>query len=185
MSASVCLNDVIPSDMLRKYITYAKTYVHPELSQEAANKLQQVYLEMRKSEDNVLPITTRQLESLIRLSQARARCELRQTVTEQDAIDVIEILKQSLIETHTNEMGELDFGRSGGMSLTKKVKSYMACLKKNVRERNTEVFTFDQLLAMANRMGLKVDNFYDFLEILRNECYLLKKGPKLYKVQLT
>ena len=39
------------------------------------------------------PITTRQLESLIRLTEARARLELREHATRQDAEDVIEIVR--------------------------------------------------------------------------------------------
>lgn len=39
-------------------------------------------------------ITARQLESLVRLSEARARLELRDTVTQQDALDAVEVMKQ-------------------------------------------------------------------------------------------
>lgn len=39
-------------------------------------------------------ITARQLESLVRLSEARARLELRNNVTRQDALDAIEVMKQ-------------------------------------------------------------------------------------------
>lgn len=39
------------------------------------------------------PITTRQLESLIRLTESRARLELREVATKEDADDVIEIMK--------------------------------------------------------------------------------------------
>ena len=131
-----------------------------------------------------VPITTRQLESLIRLAQARAKLEIRTLVTKQDALDVIEILKESMLDTLTTESGELDFGRSGGISLAKKVKAFIQRLKIDVVARNSDVYTFGQLLDVANQMALKVDDFYTFLEILRNECYLLKKGPKLYKVQI-
>jgi MCM AAA-lid domain len=33
-----------------------------------------------------LPVTARQLESLVRLAEARARCELREVVTAEDAL---------------------------------------------------------------------------------------------------
>ena len=39
------------------------------------------------------PITTRQLESLVRLTEARAKMELREEATQQDAQDIIEIMK--------------------------------------------------------------------------------------------
>lgn len=53
------------------------------------------YLDLRKrhhSQDST-PITTRQLESLIRLTEARARLELREVSTAQDAEEVVEIMK--------------------------------------------------------------------------------------------
>ena len=82
---------------------------------------QKFYLELRKnrqSQDST-PITTRQLESLIRLTEARARVELREEATEADASDVIEIMKFSMLHTFSDEFGMLDFQRSqngSGMS---------------------------------------------------------------------
>lgn len=52
----------------------------PVLSHEAAAVLQQFYMQLRREhgDEDAAPITTRQLESLIRLSQARAKMELRE-----------------------------------------------------------------------------------------------------------
>lgn len=56
---------------------------------------QDFYLELRKQHQtrDSTPITTRQLESLIRLTEARARLELREEATKHDAEDVIQIMK--------------------------------------------------------------------------------------------
>lgn len=50
---------------------YSRRYVHPRLSPEAATQLQQFYLELRRQRQtgDCTPITTRQLESLIRLTE--------------------------------------------------------------------------------------------------------------------
>uniref|UniRef100_A0A672P3N0 DNA helicase MCM8 n=1 Tax=Sinocyclocheilus grahami TaxID=75366 RepID=A0A672P3N0_SINGR len=63
--------DPIPHQLLRKYVGYARHYVHPTLSAEAAQVLQDFYLELRKQNQTAdsTPITTRQLESLIRLTE--------------------------------------------------------------------------------------------------------------------
>jgi len=126
----------------------------------------------------------RQLESMLRLAQARAKADLVEIVQVHHARDVVEIMQECLLDTYTTEDGDLDFGRSGGMSLAKKVKAYILRLKKAAERRNTTMFTFDDLLDVANSMALQVDDFRDFIDIIRNECYLLKQGPKLYKVQL-
>ncbi|PIO38358.1 hypothetical protein AB205_0067240, partial [Aquarana catesbeiana] len=87
--------DPIPHQLLRKYIGYARQYVHPKLSPDAAHVLQDFYLELRKQNQGIdsTPITTRQLESLIRLTEARARLELREEAIKEDAEDVVEIMK--------------------------------------------------------------------------------------------
>uniref|UniRef100_A0A7N6BKM3 DNA helicase MCM8 n=1 Tax=Anabas testudineus TaxID=64144 RepID=A0A7N6BKM3_ANATE len=63
--------DAIPACLLRKYISYARQYVHPILSPEAAQTLQDFYLSLRSQAHSAdaTPITTRQLESLIRLTE--------------------------------------------------------------------------------------------------------------------
>ncbi|KAG2502847.1 hypothetical protein JM16_009568 [Phytophthora kernoviae] len=181
----------IPLYFVRKFIAYARRYVHPRLSAEAASLLQKKYLELRSAGEgqqnptDSIPITTRQLESMIRLSQARARAELSETVTAEHAQDVVDIMQECLLDTYITEDGNLDFGRSGGMSLAKKVKAYVARLMKAAARRNTSLFSMEDLLEVADSMGLKVDDFRDFVDILRNECYLLKKGPGQFKVQVS
>jgi len=46
------------------------------------------FIKLRDNQDSNFPITTRQLESLVRLSQARAKIDLRNIVTEDDASEV-------------------------------------------------------------------------------------------------
>lgn len=74
----------IPAKALRKYISYARRYVHPRMSESAANVLQKFYLRIRAQHAtrDSTPITNRQLESLIRLAEARARLELRDLVSQ-------------------------------------------------------------------------------------------------------
>jgi len=61
--------------------------VHPKLNDGAKKKLQEFYLDLRRKHQNqkdYTPITLRQLESLIRLTEARAKLELREEATEND-----------------------------------------------------------------------------------------------------
>ena len=113
------------TEYLRKYIEYSRQYCHPSLTPEAAKVLQKHYLTMRSnhssSGNDSIPVTTRHLESLIRLSQARARIELRNEVSESDAIDVVSLLHESLLDTITLDTGQVDFNRKGGMSMAKQV----------------------------------------------------------------
>jgi len=90
----------IPLELLRKYISYAKT-IKPVLTNEALQRLKDFYLAMRsasESEGSPIAITARQLESLIRLAEARARAALRTEVLAEDAEAAINIMKRSLEE---------------------------------------------------------------------------------------
>lgn len=90
----------VDAELLRKYVSYAKS-VKPELSEEALKRLSDFYLAMRsasESEGSPVAITARQLESLVRVAEARARVALRSTVTPEDAEAAIAIMKRSLEE---------------------------------------------------------------------------------------
>ncbi|MEM2104558.1 MAG: minichromosome maintenance protein MCM [Candidatus Bathyarchaeia archaeon] len=90
----------IPLELLRKYVSYAKG-TKPVLTSEALQRLKEFYLAMRsvsETEGSPIAITARQLESLIRLAEARARAALRAEVLTEDAEAAINIMKRSLEE---------------------------------------------------------------------------------------
>jgi len=90
----------IPPDLLRKYVSYAKN-MNPVLTQEALDRLKDFYLTMRaasETEGTPIAITVRQLESLVRTAEARARAALRKEVLAEDAEAAIAIMKRSLEE---------------------------------------------------------------------------------------
>ncbi|XP_039594602.1 DNA helicase MCM8 isoform X2 [Polypterus senegalus] len=187
-STSIENFDPIPHQLLRKYVSYARHYVHPRLSPEAAQVLQEFYLELRRQNHgaNSTPITTRQLESLIRLTEARAKLELREIASKQDAEDVVEIMKHSLLETFSDEFGKLDFERSqlgSGMSNRSQAKKFIAALNKISGQTYTNIFTFHQLRQIANDLQIKVADFEGFISSLNEQGYLLHKGTKIYQLQ--
>ena len=57
--------------------------------------LERHYEKVRSAQSNVLPVTVRFLESIIRLSQAHARLMYRDTVTLEDAVAVIRLMECS------------------------------------------------------------------------------------------
>ena len=102
-------NQLLPTRLLRKYIAYARRWVSPKLSHAAAEKIRGFYLELRSKvqEDESTPITMRQLEALVRLAQARAKCDMRSLVTLQDAVDVIEIMEDAILNIVSDGLGTL------------------------------------------------------------------------------
>ncbi|XP_018776607.1 DNA helicase MCM8 isoform X2 [Serinus canaria] len=180
--------DAIPHQLLRKYVGYARQYVHPSLSPEAAQVLQEFYLELRKQNQGAdsTPITTRQLESLIRLTEARSRLELREKSTKEDAEDVIEIMKYSMLGTYSDEFGKLDFERSqhgSGMSNRSQAKRFVSALSSVAQRTYNNLFDLQQLRRIASELQLRVSDFESFIGSLNDQGYLLKKGSRVYQLQ--
>ncbi|XP_059842238.1 DNA helicase MCM8 isoform X1 [Hypanus sabinus] len=180
--------DPVPHQLLRKYVGYARHYVCPKLSAEAAQVLQEFYLELRRQNQgpDSTPITTRQLESLIRLTEARARLELRETASKCDAEDVVDIMKHSLLDTFSDEFGRLDFQRSqhgSGMSKRSQAKRFVAALNRIAERTCRTIFEFNQLKEIAREVQIQVSDFEGFVHSLNDQGYLLKKGARLYQLQ--
>ncbi|CAI5511797.1 unnamed protein product [Closterium sp. Naga37s-1] len=89
---------------LTAYITYARTRIHPELSDEAAEELVNAYVELRGrgSGRKVITATPRQLESLIRISEALARLKLASTVTHEDVTEARRLLDVAMQQSATD-----------------------------------------------------------------------------------
>uniref|UniRef100_A0A8C6UNW7 DNA helicase MCM8 n=1 Tax=Neogobius melanostomus TaxID=47308 RepID=A0A8C6UNW7_9GOBI len=180
--------DSIPSCLLRKYISYARQYVQPSLSSEAAETLQHFYLSLRAQGQSAdaTPITTRQLESLIRLTEARARLELRETANKSDADDVVEIMKHSLADTYSDGLGNLDFERSqlgSGMSQRSVAKRLVHALHMHAQKTNQKEFDLQTIRSVADKLNIKVMDFEGLLSSLNEQGFLLKKGAKVYQLQ--
>ncbi len=90
----------VPADILRKYISYARN-IKPVLTEDALQRLRDFYLTMRaasETEGSPIAITPRQLEGLVRLSEARARVACRKEILAEDAEAAIAIMRRSLEE---------------------------------------------------------------------------------------
>jgi replicative DNA helicase Mcm len=98
--------EIIPPELLRKYIIYAKSNVKPRLSDEAKEKIKDFFLSMRSqalSEQLPIPISPRQLESLVRLAEARARIRLSNVATREDSEAAIRLLMSFLTKVGFDE----------------------------------------------------------------------------------
>lgn len=107
--------DILPVDVLTAYVTYARAKVHPVLSEEASNALVAAYVEMRKAgedsrnQERRITATTRQLESMIRLSEAHARMRFSETVDLADVQEANRLIRAALRESATDPLtGQID-----------------------------------------------------------------------------
>jgi replicative DNA helicase Mcm len=102
----------IDAELLRKYVAYAKQNCHPRMTDEARAAIREFYVDLRSKgleEDAPVPVTARQLEALVRLAEASARVRLSDTVDEDDAERVIEIVRSCLQDIGVDpETGQFD-----------------------------------------------------------------------------
>ncbi|MCW4050579.1 MAG: minichromosome maintenance protein MCM [Candidatus Bathyarchaeota archaeon] len=87
-------------EFLKKYISYAKT-INPRITDEVIVRFRDFYVKMRSAsieggEASAVAITARQLESLVRMAEARARAHLREEITVEDAEAVQNLMQKSL-----------------------------------------------------------------------------------------
>ena len=78
---------LISTDLLRKYIAYARRSVFPQLTPDATERIKDFYVQLRAlgAKTQTFPVTPRDLEGLVRLAEASAKMRLSTQVDLQDA----------------------------------------------------------------------------------------------------
>ncbi|KAJ5933701.1 hypothetical protein N7454_006030 [Penicillium verhagenii] len=109
--------EVLPIEFLTAYITYAKTQIQPALTPAAGAALADAYVAMRQLGDDIraterrITATTRQLESMIRLSEAHARMRLSSEVTVGDVDEAVRLIRSAIKQSATDSRtGLIDMG---------------------------------------------------------------------------
>jgi len=94
----------IPIDELKKYIAYARMKIVPKLTEESGEYLKNYYVkdrrdyyEKKNKKGNDIPVTVRQLEAIIRLSEAIAKMSLSSTVTKNNVIEAHRLFQVSTL----------------------------------------------------------------------------------------
>ncbi|KAI9467188.1 MCM-domain-containing protein [Lactarius psammicola] len=104
------LHPEFSTEALQRYIRYARTF-NPKLTPEAADILVEKYRVLRQDDGtgagrNSYRITVRQLESMIRLSEAIARANCTSEITPAFVREAYSLLRQSIIHV---EQDDIDF----------------------------------------------------------------------------
>ncbi|XP_025270786.1 DNA helicase MCM8 [Camponotus floridanus] len=161
--------EIIPQPILRSYISYARQYVKPKLSAKAAAVLQSYYLELRLKNKQFgnIPIFNRQLEAMIRLTEARAKLELRIEATESDALDVIDILRYTMIDT--SEDCITSNLNSDGKLTNKKIKMFIKILEEKVNVDKKLIFSTKELKAITMCKDILINDFGVLISRLNEE----------------
>ncbi|KXG49565.1 Mini-chromosome maintenance complex protein 5 [Penicillium griseofulvum] len=105
----------IPVEQMKRYISYCRSRCAPRLSPEAAEKLSSHFVSIRKQvhraemESNArssIPITVRQLEAIVRISESLAKLSLSPIATEAHVDEAIRLFLASTMDAITQGEGQ-------------------------------------------------------------------------------
>ncbi|KAK0425006.1 hypothetical protein QR680_008976 [Steinernema hermaphroditum] len=166
-------NEEVNMALLRDYIAYAKETVHPKLDNVSQSALIDKYLKMREfgAKTGQVSAYPRQLESLIRLSEAFAKIRLSNVVSADDVEDAYslhrEAMRQSLTDPNT---GRIDMGIiSGGLSASSKqiVNDVVEMIRQELKSKKSVTIAQKKLLYQLHQNNTKHFDANHFTEALR------------------
>ena len=170
------LKTEISTDLFKKYIAYAKQKVSPELTDAALKEIEDFYVDLRNrpvaGDEAVkpIPISARQLEALVRMSEGSARVRLGTKVLRKDAQRAINILKHCLMQVGFDyETGQIDIDRiSTGVSASErgqivKVRDLIIELEGKLGK----LIPIEDLISEAKEKGISEDKVLESIEKLK------------------
>lgn len=165
---TVSTNYVLPVDFLTVYVQYAKENYNPVLTEEAKNELVRTYVEMRKLGEDLrasekrITATTRQLESMIRLSEAHAKMRLSHNVELIDVKEAARLTKSAIKEYATDPLTgriDMDMVQTGKTSAERRIQEDLANEVLRIVEENNNLIRFNDLAVKVNeKVSFRVEN---------------------------
>jgi len=165
----------VDTDMIKRYVAYAKQVSFPRLTEPALNEIKNYFVSMRNSgnsEEKVqsIPISARQLEGLVRLAEASARTRLSSTVTKKDSQRAIDLLHHclTLIGLDT-ETGKFDIDRIT-TGITASSRGNIGLIKEIISELEKaigKVIPIDDIIREAEIKDISADKTQEVIEKLK------------------
>jgi len=166
----------VSTELLRKYIAYARQKIKPKLTQEAEQEIRKYYVDMRNKESGEesavksIPISARQLEALVRLAEASAKVRLDNKVTRKDAVKSINLLQYCLSQVGVDpETGKIDIDRIT-TGVTASQRSKIIIVKEIINELENKIgktIPIDDLIKEGSNQGVEEGDIEDALEKLK------------------
>ena len=155
----------INAGKLKAYITFVRENMHPVISEEASQVIIDGYVKMRRvnggnpssggRSGGTVSATTRQLESIIRLSEAHAKMRMSKTVDVEDAVEAIRLIREALIMYATDPLtGRIDMDLvTSGKSASSRVlvDSLVKEIDRIMAQRSDAALPFDDLVAAVSK----------------------------------
>ncbi len=159
-------------EFIRKYIAYARKNLNPVVGENAQKQIEEYYLRLRReSSKDVVQITARQLEGIIRLSCASAKMRLKNVVEKEDVDRAIRLIEYSLnLVARDKETGKIDVDRvtQGPREKRDKVKSLSEILE-YLTENGKKHCLIEDFVKQAKEQGIDEKDAKNFIENAKRE----------------
>ena len=176
---------LIDSETLTKYLSYVKR-IDPKLTPEAEQKILDYYMKMRTVDaEDMITVTPRQLEGLIRMATARARLLLKTQVEEDDAERAIYLLQHMFesagIDVNT---GKVDLGVLQGRprSEVSKMQLFMDIMKSLEGEHKTPVDEKQLVEELAKSEKFTDEEAKNFIRKMARDSSIYESKPGHYNI---
>ncbi len=186
-SAMVVIKPAIEPEMLRKYVAYIRKKIFPTLTDDVRERLRNYYVNLRsqgQDSNKPVPVTARQLEALVRLSEASARLRLSNKVTMEDAERAIRIFLACMqkigVDPDTGFM-DADIIATGMTKTTRdKTKSMMDIIRDISKEYQGPA-PKDAVLDRAQQLGIEKSKAEEILDRLKRDGDIFEPRPGTLK----
>lgn len=153
----------ITRDFFASYISYARKYCQPKIPDYAVMDLVQEYCNMRNlgTSTKTITATPRQLESMIRLSEALAKMRLSDTVEKKDIQEAVRLIKTAMQQSATDPTTgkiDMDIITTGQSAQTKERVNQIKKIIEQIKESHKERLT-KQTIPYANLYEYVVKKF--------------------------
>lgn len=94
-AAGLIVDGLLTTESFRRYISYAKSEYEPTMTEAARDELENFYVSIRRNhDDGDVSMSARATDTLRKLAEARARMQLREKITLEDAESVIKMYNE-------------------------------------------------------------------------------------------
>ncbi|KAG5642091.1 hypothetical protein DXG03_003615 [Asterophora parasitica] len=184
--------DILPLQELSAYIDFARSKIHPVITEAAGKELVSSYVEMRNMGDDPrasekrITATTRQLESMIRLSEAHARMRFSEFVGLQDVKEACRLMREAIrtsaMDPRTGkiDMGMLNTGTGQGQRKMRDDmrKEVLGLLEGAGRARGIKWADAIQRLGEQSSVRVDASDFTEVMKSLENEGLVKVVGER-------
>jgi replicative DNA helicase Mcm len=183
----------IPPNIMKKYIAYAKQNIKPKISMEAMKAIQDFYIKLRSQystegeEVKPIPISARQLEAVVRLTEASAKVRLSDYATMEDAKRAIDLMMAYLGDVGIDSStGQLDIDRiTTGISSSQRntVLTIKSIIKSEMESMPMgSSVPLSKIYEDAEKAGIDADKVDSAISVLKREGEVFEPKPSFIKL---